>query len=62
MAKHEAFMEWYVDFIQHFIGIYEYRAPPYAKKDAKWSKDKKNMEQYIKNGYIMKDVVGIGRT
>ena len=55
-------MEWYVDFIQHFIGIYEYHAPPYAKKDAKWSKDKKNMEQYVKNGYIMKDVVGIGRT
>ncbi len=61
LSKHEPFWNWYVEFIGHFIGIYEYTAPAYARKDAKWSKDKRNMEQYRSDGFIMKDVAGIGR-
>jgi len=61
LHKHEGFMDRYVSFIQHMIGIYERSAPQYTRRDAKWSKNSRNIEEYKKNGYLMKDVIGVGR-
>ena len=61
LDQHKYFMNWYVNFIGHFMEVYERTAPPYAKTDADWSKNTKNIETYVANGYVMKDVIGIGR-
>lgn len=61
LDKHSSFMHWFVPFIQRFIGIYERTAPTYTKKDSKWSLREKNINDYVNNGFLMKDVVGIGR-
>jgi len=37
MAQHKPFFNWYVDFIKHFIRVYERTAPPYAEESAAWS-------------------------
>ncbi|OQS03267.1 hypothetical protein THRCLA_21198 [Thraustotheca clavata] len=54
---HTAFWQWYIDFIKHFIAIYERRASRYAKQDAAWSKEKRNLDKYVDDGYYMKDLV-----
>lgn len=55
---HEPFWEWYVGFIQHFIAVYEFSAPPYAEKDAAWSSKQKNIDAYLEGGRVMADVIG----
>ncbi len=61
LDKHAAFWRWYVSFIQHFIAVYEARAPPFAVEDANWSKDKANVDKYVADGKRMVDVIGMGR-
>lgn len=52
------FASWYTQFIAHFIAIYEFSAPPYAAADAAWSEDPRNIQTYLNNGRVMKDVIG----
>jgi hypothetical protein len=58
LDKHESFWTWYVQFIEHFISVYERTAPPYAASDAEWSANPENLALYEKQGYFMADVVG----
>jgi len=61
LDKHSDFAHWFVAAIERFIGIYERSAPPYTKKDFKWSEKRKNIDEYTSNDFLMKDVVGKGR-
>ena len=58
LSEHVAFWDWYVQFIAHFVGVYERTAPRYAPVDAEWSEDPRNITAYEENGYLMKDVIG----
>lgn len=58
LAEYPAFWEWYVDFIGHFIRVYERSAPPYTEESAEWSADPANIAKYEADGRLMKDVVG----
>ena len=58
LDKHEAFWEWYIQFIEHFIGIYERRAPLYVKRDSLWSANISNIDKYLKNDFVMLDIIG----
>ncbi len=61
LDKHEIFWYWYVQFIGHFIGIYEATAPTYAMESAEWSESPAMIDKYIADGCVMADVIGIGR-
>jgi hypothetical protein len=61
LADHKPFLHWYIRFIEEFIGVYEVTATRYVVKDAQWSEEEGNITVYIDCGFIMKDVVGIGR-
>ena len=61
LDKHPDFVHWFVPVIERFIGIYERSAPPYTKKDFRWSEKRKNIDEYVSDNYLMKDVVGKGR-
>jgi truncated hemoglobin YjbI len=61
LHEHKAFWDWYVAFIAHFIAVYEMSAPPYAKESAEWSASEDNLQNYIRDGHKMNDVIGIGR-
>ncbi len=58
---HAPFWEWYIEFIAHFIAVYERSAPRYALESAMWSGDAKMVAKYIASGNKMTDVIGIGR-
>merc|ERR1719386_230250 len=58
MFEHEAFMEYYVRFIAHFISVYSSRAPPFTRESVRWSADPKNIQRYLDAGRTMTDVVG----
>mmetsp|Transcript_9385 Transcript_9385/g.18326 ORF Transcript_9385/g.18326 Transcript_9385/m.18326 type:complete len:141 (+) Transcript_9385:702-1124(+) len=57
LAHHKPFFTWYVDFIKHFIRVYERTAPPYAEESAQWSASQENIAKYIKDGRVMKEVI-----
>ena len=57
LDRHEAFFNWYITFISHFIGIYKSTAPPYATESAEWSRDDGNIERYKESGYFMEDIM-----
>eukprot|EP00746_Dinoflagellata_sp_MGD_P140190 gnl/MRDRNA2_/MRDRNA2_73481_c0_seq3.p1 gnl/MRDRNA2_/MRDRNA2_73481_c0~~gnl/MRDRNA2_/MRDRNA2_73481_c0_seq3.p1 ORF type:complete len:354 (-),score=60.21 gnl/MRDRNA2_/MRDRNA2_73481_c0_seq3:403-1464(-) len=59
MFKHEAFMDYYIRFIAHFISIYSSKSPPFTRESAHWSADPQNVQQYLDAGKHMVDVVGI---
>lgn len=59
LDKYSAFWVWFISFIAHFVGVYEYTAPPFTVADAKWSTDPNNIHTYVQNGYAMNDVIGI---
>jgi hypothetical protein len=59
MEKSPSFCDYYVRFIGHFVGVYEKSAPTFAKDSFRWSENPKNVETYIKNGRVMKDVLGV---
>eukprot|EP00755_Sulcionema_specki_P004752 Sspe_Gene.30890::Locus_15260_Transcript_1_1_Confidence_1.000_Length_857::g.30890::m.30890 len=56
LARNAAFFNWYVQFIAHFIAIYEFSAPPYALADANWSANPENIDAYIAAGNRMPDL------
>ncbi|KAG1655426.1 hypothetical protein FOA52_009097 [Chlamydomonas sp. UWO 241] len=58
LADHAEFMRFYVEFIQHFVGVYERSAPAYAQESAAWSADPANVQRYRENGCKMIDVLG----
>ncbi|KAJ1444041.1 hypothetical protein B484DRAFT_389117 [Ochromonadaceae sp. CCMP2298] len=58
LFEHEPFWTWYVEFIEHFMAFYEYKAPRYCREDAAWSADPSNLAQYAADGNLMKDVIG----
>lgn len=53
------FMTWYIQFVAHFIRVYERRAVPYAREAAEWSLDPSNIARYEKDGWLMKDIAGV---
>ena len=53
------FEDWYVRFIAHFVKVYERSAPAFARESARWSLDRNNIDNYLKNGNQMgEDVMG----
>lgn len=54
-----AFCEYYIKLIGHFVSIYERSAPPFAREAARWSENQKNIDTYLKNNRVMKDVTGV---
>ena len=54
---HEPFWTWYIQFIEHFIKIYERKAAQYAELDAEWSANPANTEVYLANGHVMTDLL-----
>jgi len=56
LDAHRPFFNWYVDFISHFIAVYEFSAPPFAFESSQWSLDPNNIETYLNDGRLMKDV------
>lgn len=56
------FWNWYISFISHFVGVYEYSAPPFTFDDSIWSCENNNIQKYIQNNYSMVDVIGIEHT
>ena len=59
MEKSPTFADFYLRFIGHFVRVYEAAAPQFARDSFRWSANPKNIEQYIKNGRHMKDVLGL---
>ena len=58
LNEHGPFWEWYVEFIEHFIAVYERTAPRYVASDAAWSESAENLARYEEQGFFMPDVVG----
>ena len=54
-----SFADYYVRFIGHFVSVYEGSATMFARESFRWSSNPKNIENYIKNGRKMKDVLGV---
>jgi len=57
MEKSPSFADYYVRFIAHFVRVYENSAPAFARDSLRWSANPKNIEEYIRNGRKMKDVL-----
>jgi len=62
LDKNEVFWKWYTDFTSHYIGIYEANSPKYTKECADWSADSKNVQKYLDDGHIMKDLLMMNKT
>jgi hypothetical protein len=58
--EHPVFFQWFVEFIQHFIRVYEQSAPTHTVESAMWSADPENIRVYEENGRRMDDVIGVG--
>lgn len=56
LDQNKVFWDWYVQFIAHFMTVYERKAPPYSKIEESWSKDPENIKQYLENGRRMNDL------
>mmetsp|Transcript_14023 Transcript_14023/g.15414 ORF Transcript_14023/g.15414 Transcript_14023/m.15414 type:complete len:204 (-) Transcript_14023:153-764(-) len=55
-----SFADYYIQFIAHFVRVYENAAPLFARDSFRWSSSNpKNIEHYIGNGRKMKDVLGL---
>lgn len=54
-----SFVDFYVRFVGHFVRVYEGAAPAFARDSYRWSADGKNINEYIKNGRKMRDVLGL---
>jgi hypothetical protein len=57
LHQHSGFWKWYISFIEHFIAVYERKAPRYAENDSQWSENPINIEKYLKNHRKMIDVL-----
>eukprot|EP00095_Tigriopus_kingsejongensis_P012303 maker-scaffold692_size110616-snap-gene-0.21 protein:Tk12303 transcript:maker-scaffold692_size110616-snap-gene-0.21-mRNA-1 annotation:"hypothetical protein TRIADDRAFT_22637" len=47
LDAHEPFWKWYMDFLRHFVAVYERTAPSYTKESAQWSNKASNIKTYI---------------
>jgi len=57
LHRHESFWNWYIGFIEHFISVYESKAPRYAAQDAVWSAKPANTNRYLnEQGLRMSDI------
>lgn len=56
--KSPSFADYYVRFIGHFISVYEGAAPMFARDSFRWSGKPANVEKYIRDGRVMRDVLG----
>ena len=59
LDEHPGFWSFYLQFITHFIRIYEYSAPPHMQAAAEWSADPARVEQYFQNGRRFIDIPGL---
>lgn len=59
LGHHKAFMSWYARFLAYFVQIYEEKTKEYVAIDAYWALQPGNIEQYVKDGNKMLDVIGI---
>merc|ERR1712226_1397191 len=57
MFEHEAFMEYYIRFIGHFISVYSSKAPPFTRESARWPANAENIELYLLAANRMSDVI-----
>lgn len=60
MEKSPSFADYYVRFIGHFVSVYEGSAPKFARESFRWSENPANVKKYIRDGRVMKDVLGKG--
>lgn len=58
LFESKAWMDYYVRFIAHFVGIYTSEAVPFTRESARWSADPANIERYAASGNVMFDIVG----
>jgi len=58
LFQSEAWTDYYVRFIAHFVGVYTHEAVAFARESARWSADPANVERYLASGNVMSDVVG----
>mmetsp|Transcript_6632 Transcript_6632/g.10381 ORF Transcript_6632/g.10381 Transcript_6632/m.10381 type:complete len:319 (-) Transcript_6632:286-1242(-) len=60
LDKFPMFWNWFLEFISFYIDIYQMTAPPYVKRDAAWSIKKDNIEKYLSDNKLMRDIIGVG--
>jgi len=58
LFDNEAWMDYYVRFIGHFIDIYSNVSVPFTRESARWSANPSNTEEYVAAGNTMIDVLG----
>ena len=54
-----SFADYYVRFIGHFVRVYESTAPNFARDSFRWSANPSNIQEYIRNGRRMNDVLNL---
>lgn len=59
LMTHAPFLRWYIQFIEHFIAVYEREAPPFVEASAEWSANPANLSAYTAAGNLMTDVQSI---
>lgn len=59
LANHAPFFSYYKRWIAHFIPVYEQTAVDFVRESARWSADPKNIETYLSDGRVMKDVLNV---
>jgi hypothetical protein len=59
MEQSPSFADYYVRFIGHFVRVYESTAPNFARDSFRWSANPANIEEYIRNGRRMSDVLNL---
>ena len=53
--KHKPFWAWWLQFIGHFIAVYERYAPRYVEDSVRWATDRRNFDEYRARGFVMSD-------
>ncbi len=57
LSEHMPFWNWYIQFIEHFVSVYESKAPKFAEVDAEWSAVPANLSRYLsEQPHYMRDV------
>jgi len=59
IEKSPSFADYYLRFIAHFVRVYESTAPYFTRESFRWSADPVNIQNYLNNGRIMKDILGL---
>ena len=58
LDEHKAFWNWYVQFLAHFVAVYERSAPAYAQESAEWSGNEENVRKYMEDdNWTMKEIL-----